>query len=43
MRGNGLRVVCVEPPEPQELKSFLHVVYRALMMVCRYLEKTYGF
>lgn len=26
-----------------ELRSFLHVVYRALMMVCRYLEKTYGF
>lgn len=29
-------------PEP-ELRSFLHVVYRALMMVARYLEKTYNF
>lgn len=42
---NGLRVV--EPKQPpevnQELKCFLHVLYRALRMICAYLEKTYGF
>lgn len=29
-------------PEP-ELKAFLRIVYRALRMVCVWLEKTYGF
>ena len=42
-QSNGRRAVEPKPPESQELQSFLHVVYRALTMICRYLEKTYGF
>lgn len=40
-----LRVLDATPEaraEP-ELRSFLHVVYRALKMVTAYLERTYGF
>jgi hypothetical protein len=34
----------VTEPEPEpELRAFLRVVYRALRMVCAYLEKRYGF
>ncbi len=28
--------------EPDEMRDFLHVVYRSLKMVCVYLEKRYG-
>ena len=29
--------------EPDEMRDFLHVVYRSLKMVVAYLEKRYGF
>lgn len=32
-----------KPPADTELRSFLHVLYRALKMITSYLEKTYGF
>lgn len=33
------------PParEPDEMRDFLHVVYRSLKMICAYLEKRYHF
>lgn len=35
---------CLPPdPETEELRSFLHVLYRALKMITKYLERTYGF
>lgn len=40
---NGLRVVSETPPKQQELRSFLFVLYRALRMICSYLEDDYGF
>lgn len=42
---DGRRVLAVRPPAKptEEMLEFARVLWRALRMICSYLEKRYGF